>query len=414
MKQLGVLYRYELKKIIKRKLVWVTLFICMAVTAVSVFSNLTGSYYVDGEIVDTHYHMFLVDSGYSRNLSGRKIDQELLTEVMEAYGKIPPTADRYSLTEEYQTYARPYSAIFNTIRWWSDMDTEELMGRKTDEGEVTGWKADEEELYDLKAAACEEYCEQLFLTDKEKAFWAEKEAQTDMPITYFYHDGYSDLMRKVEVVGMLMLLLTAVCLSGVFPEEHMRRTDQLMLSSVWGKNDVYWAKILAGISVSITASLLMTGFTAGLSLGIYGSEGFQAAFQLYPSNNLYSYPMTIGQACLIAYGMLLITAILASLFVMVLSELLHSSIATLSIFTGIIIAGMICNVPAQYRILAQIWNWLPMTILDSWNIFDLRLLTVFGHHFVSWQAVPVIYILCSIGLAAAGRYVYKGYQVSGR
>ena len=414
MKQLGVLYRYELKKIIKRKLVWITLFICMAVTAVSVFSNLTGSYYVDGEIVDTHYHMFLVDSGYSRNLSGRKIDQELLEEMMEAYGKIPSTAGRYSLTEEYQTYARPYSAIFNTVRWWSDMDTEELMGRKTDEGEVTGWKADEEELYDLKAAACKEYCELLFLTDEEKAFWAEKEAQTDRPITYFYHDGYSDLMRKVEVVGMLMLFFTAVCLSGVFPEEHMRRTDQLMLSSVWGKNDVYWAKILAGISVSITASLLMTGLAAGLSFGIYGSEGFQAAFQLYPSNNLYSYPMTIGQACLIAYGMLLITAILTSLLVMVLSELLHSSIATLSILAGIIIAGMICNVPAQYRILAQIWNWLPMTILDSWNIFDLRLLTVFGHHFVSWQAIPVIYLLGSIGLAAAGRYVYKGYQVSGR
>lgn len=187
-----------------------------------------------------------------------------------------------------------------------------------------------------------------------------------------------------------------------------------MLSSVWGKNDVYWAKILAGISVSITASLLMTGLAAGLSFGIYGSEGFQAAFQLYPSNNLYSYPMTIGQACLIAYGMLLITAILTSLLVMVLSELLHSSIATLSILAGIIIAGMICNVPAQYRILAQIWNWLPMTILDSWNIFDLRLLTVFGHHFVSWQAIPVIYLLGSIGLAAAGRYVYKGYQVSGR
>lgn len=404
MKQLGVLYRYELKKIIKRKLVWVTFLICMAVTAVSVLSNLMGSYYVDGEIVDTHYHMFLVDSGYIRNLSGREIDQELLEEMTEAYGKIPSTADRYMLTEEYQTYARPYSSIFNTVRWWSGMDAETLMD----------WKADEGELYALKEAVCKEYYEWLFLTDREKAFWTEKEVQTDKPVTFIYHEGYADLIRKVKVVGMLMLLLTAVCLSGIFPEEHMRRTDQLMLSSIWGKKDVYWAKILAGISVSIAASLLMTGFAVGLSLGIYGSEGFQAAFQLYPSNNMYSYPMTIGKACMIAYGMLLITAILASLFVMVLSELLHSNIATLSVSTGIIIAGLICSIPAQYRVWAQIWNWLPMTFLDSWNIFDLRLLTVFGHGFVAWQAVPVIYILCSIGLAVVGRYVYKGYQVSGR
>ena len=65
MKQFGILYRYELKKIIKKKLLWVTFFICMALTAVSVLSNLMGSYYVDGEIVDTHYHMFLVDRAYS-------------------------------------------------------------------------------------------------------------------------------------------------------------------------------------------------------------------------------------------------------------------------------------------------------------------------------------------------------------
>ena len=404
MKQLGVLYRYELKKIIKKKLVWVTFFICMAVTAVSVLSNLMGNYYVDGELVDTHYHMFFVDSAYSRNLSGREIDQKLIGEVMEAYGKIPSTAGRYLLTEEYQTYARPYSSIFQTVRWWSGMETEELMG----------WKADEEELYALKAATCKEYYERLFLTDREKAFWAEKEAQTDRPVTYVYHEGYADLMRKVKVVGMLVLLLTAVCLSGVFPEEHMRRMDQLMLSSIWGKKDVYWAKILAGISVSAAASLLMAGLAAGLSLGIYGIEGFQAAFQLYPSNNLYSYPVTMGQACLIAYGMLLVTAILASLSVMVLSELLHSNVAALSVSTGVIVAGMICNVPAQYRILAQIWNWLPVTVLHSWNIFDLRLLTVFGHHFLAWQALPVIYILCSIGLAVVGKHFYKEYQVSGR
>ena len=72
MKQFGILYRYELKKIIKKKLLWVTFFICMALTAVSVLSNLMGSYYVDGEIVDTHYHMFLVDSAYSRTLSRQR------------------------------------------------------------------------------------------------------------------------------------------------------------------------------------------------------------------------------------------------------------------------------------------------------------------------------------------------------
>lgn len=75
MKQFGMLYRYELKKILKKKLVWVTFFLCMAISATAILADLTGSYYVDGEIADTHYNMFLVDSGYERQLSGRKIDQ---------------------------------------------------------------------------------------------------------------------------------------------------------------------------------------------------------------------------------------------------------------------------------------------------------------------------------------------------
>ena len=49
MKQFGMLYRYELKKILKKKLVWVTFFLCMAISATAILADLTGSYYVDGE-----------------------------------------------------------------------------------------------------------------------------------------------------------------------------------------------------------------------------------------------------------------------------------------------------------------------------------------------------------------------------
>ncbi len=405
MKQIGVLYQYELKKILKKKLAWVTFLLCMALAATAVLSDLMGSYYVDGEIVDTYYHMFLVDSGYEKQLSGRKIGQELLEEMAEGYGKIPQTADgRYTLTDEYQTYARPYSTIFNTVRRWSGMDKDALMD----------WEADEEELYALKEELQREYCGQFFLTEREKAFWEEKGAQTDEPVTWLYHEGYAVLLRKLKMLGLLMLLLTAVCLSGVFPEEHMRRSDQLILCCRRGRKEVYLAKILAGVSISVAASLFMAGLTAALSFGIYGTEGFGAAFQLFPSRNMCPYPLTIGEACLIAYGELLVTAILFGIFVMVLSELLHNGMATLAVSVGAVMAGTICSIPEQYRILSQIWDWLPMSFLNIWKIFDIRTLTVFGQSFVSWKAVPVLYLICACIFAAAGSRVYKRYQVSGR
>lgn len=213
-------------------------------------------------------------------------------------------------------------------------------------------------------------------------------------------------------VGVLMLLFVAICLSSIFSDEHTRRTDQLILSSATGKNTAYWAKILSGLTVSVAGSTLMALTTMGLCLSIFGAEGFQTSIQLYFYT--YSYPLTMGQACLIAYGMLIITSGLAGVFVMVLSELLHSGIATLAISTGFVILGGMVTIPTQYRIVAQIWDWSPMAYLSTWNVFDSRTLTLFGHCFISWQVVPVIYILLSVVLAVGGKYIYRRYQISGR
>ena len=86
----------------------------------------------------------------------------------------------------------------------------------------------------------------------------------------------------------------------------------------------------------------------------------------------------------------------------------------MAISSGLIIMGGMISVPEQYRILAQIWDWSPMDYLSSWNVFDRRTLTLFGHCFTSWQVVPVIYILLSIVLSVGGKYIYQRYQVSGR
>lgn len=402
MDNLGTLYQYELKKIVKRKLLWITLFVCALGIVVTVISGLLGTYYVDGKAVDTHYHMYQVDRAYRENLSGRVIGQELLQEMADGYGRIPPEADRYTLTEEYQTYARPYSDIFNIVRSWTNLSASQAME----------WDPDEEALYAARIQELEDNWQSLRLSDTEKAFWREKEKEIPFPLTYYYHEGYEISLNAFLTIGILMLLFVAICLSSVFTEEHTRRTDQLMLSSVNGKHTVYWAKILAGMTVSVSCTLLMAVLAVGLSLGIYGTAGFHTALQIF--YDVYSYPLTIGQACLIAYGVLILTSVFAGVFVMVLSELLRSNIATLAVSTGLVIAGGMIVIPEEYRIVSQIWDSLPMTFLATWNVFNVRPVTLLGHCFVSWQFVPVCYLLCALLLALMGKRVYQRYQVSGR
>lgn len=399
---LGRLFQFELKKLVKRKLLWTTALVSLLCIGVTVTSGLFGTYYVEGKPVETHYQIFKTDQVYRKALSGRDIDQKLIQETVDAYKQIPISEERYTLTQEYQTYARPYSDIFNLVRSWTEMQLPD----------IRSWKADEDTLYMIRTELLEKEWQAIPLTESEKEFWRNKENQMPVPLTYHYHEGYETALDSFLTIGVVMLFFAAICLSSVFSEEHTRRTDQLMLSSAKGKTTAYWAKILAGITTSVAAATLMSLTTIILCLSIFGAEGFETPVQIYFAT--YSYPLTMGQACLIAYGILILTSILAGVFVMVLSELLHSGVATLAISSGLIILGGMISIPEQYRILAQTWDWSPMAYLSTWNIFDPRTLTLFGRCFTSWQAVPVIYILLSLVFAVGGKYIYRRYQISGR
>ena len=399
---LGRLYQFELKKLAKRKLLWITALVSLLCIGFTVTSGLFGTYYVEGEPVESHYQIFKTDQVYRKALTGREIDQKLIQETVDAYMQIPMGVERYTLPQEYQTYARPYSDIFNLIRYWTWMELQD----------IRSWEVDEDTLYMARTELLEKEWQKIPLTESEKEFWRNKETQMPIPFSYHYHEGYEIAMDSFLTIGVVMLFFVAICLSSVFSEEHTRRTDQLMLSSAKGETTAYCAKILAGITISVAAATLMSLTTIILCLSIFGADGFETPMQIYFTT--YSYPLAMGEACLIAYGVLIITSILAGVFVMVLSELLHNGVATLAISSGLIILGGMISMPVQYRILAQIWDWSPMAYLSTWNVFDSRTLTLFGQCFTSWQVVPVIYILLSVALAVGGKYIYQRYQVSGR
>lgn len=404
MNNFRVIYRYECKKLLGRKIVWITFALCIVAIIVSLCVPFIGSYYVGGEVIDTNLNLYQTDKRYSEALSGRAINQELLEETIAAYRKIPYTKElKYSLTEEYQQYARPYSAIFNFIVGTTNMQTSDV---------ILSWQANEDDLYTKRQMWLNSLWEDLGLSKGEMDFWQEREIQVKTPFVYQHHEAYSTLISCYQTVGLLVLLLIAICLSGVFSEEHTRKTDQLILCSPLGKTWVYWAKIAAGISFAVISAILLSLFTFITTICLHGADGFYAAFQLVYISN--SDPITCGQAILIAFGSMIFAAIVTSIFVMVLSELLHSNIAALAVSTGLLIMAMIVVVPEQYRLLAQVWDWLPWCFLAPWNVFGKYTLSLFGNYFTSWQAVPIIYLVASILIATVGRPMYQRFQVSGR
>lgn len=401
MNNLFTLYGYELKKLMQKKLLWGALLVCMVAIAFGVLFPLQGTYSVNGVSQSTNYEQHLIDQAHRKALSGKPIDQSLLEETLAAYKNLPIETD-YVLTEEYGTLARPYSEIFNLILAWTGMD----------KGTAVQWVPDEAALYAAMMGRFQESAINNRLTEAEIVYWQRQADTLATPIVYQFHEGYRCILETFLTIGFMMLLYAAIALSSSFPDEHTHRTDQLVLCTANGKRRLYWVKLFAGITVGFVGALLMTALTWILCLCVYGSEGFDTAIQIFYTN--YAGNITMGQACLIAYGCLLVAAFLIGVFVMFLSELFRSSIAAISITTGMILAGMLVQIPAEYRILGQIWDYMPTCFLAMWNTFDLRLISLFGTHFTSYQIVPLLYIVAAALLAWLGSRIYCRHQISGR
>lgn len=407
MKNLGILYKFELRKILRRKTSWITIIITLLLVLGTLGLDSLGGYFVNGVQVDTNFHMNQIFKADQMKLDGRVIDQALLEEMREGYGRIPKEAINgavpYIGTREYQTYARPYSAIFNFVRSAGNMNTSEVMV----------WKADEQELYQRRQQAVEKDWEGYLLAEEEKEFWKEQEEKLKWPVTFRFKEGYWHLLDGTYTIGLLILIAVNICLAGVFADEQSRKMDQLILSSKYGKTPVYLAKILAGVSFAAGFSFLVLLLSLLEIRFLYGLEGFSADFRLIMPG--YSYPLNVGESVIVTWGLVIVVAIFIGVFAMFLSELFHNSLGTLALTLGLIILCMfVSTVPEHYRVLSQIWSYLPVNAMAVWNIFDCRTVPILGKTLVYWQAAPILYLILGGVLAVIGKGRYGKCQVSGR
>lgn len=77
----------------------------------------------------------------------------------------------------------------------------------------------------------------------------------------------------------MLLLLTAIAVCGIFADEKINGTDQIIFSSV-RKETLFTAKVLAGLSIGLLLALYLFAMLSGCSFGMYGFSGFDAPLQL--------------------------------------------------------------------------------------------------------------------------------------
>ncbi len=226
------IYRFELKKIVCKKLFVIMATLLLLLVIFTPFSNLVGQYYEEGTAIESNYDYYLKEQSAKKALSGRKIDEALMEEAIDAYKKVPDVY-RYSQTKEYRDNAIAYHEIFSFLRQSTGLNAEELKS----------WKPDEGALYKARIETLSAGWADSKLTESEIEFWKDWYEKTKKPYTYYYHDGYGMLINAYATVSTVTLVFLAIVLAGLFPGERAMKTDRLILSSARGKNVTFLAKM---------------------------------------------------------------------------------------------------------------------------------------------------------------------------
>lgn len=199
---MGTLYCFEIKKMLRQKVLWIAILLMTAVLIGSGFADIIAGKSASSETC--------------KQFSGRVIDDALLKEVQEN--------------------ADPEDVIVfrNFITF--------CMG-SSEHGIVNA-----EQVYTARAKANEQQMTQAHLTDAEKEYWQKKESEIKKPFTYYFEEGYAGIYTTVYVANFMLLILTAIAVCGLFSDERINGTDQIIYSST-KKETLFTAKMLAGLSI---------------------------------------------------------------------------------------------------------------------------------------------------------------------
>lgn len=401
---MGQLIQFEVKKIMKKKSTIITFILLFAIQVLLGISGSLGSTYKNEVFVETHIQRNSIDREHGISLSGRAIDDSLLREMQMAYADFDWNNECYWWTDEYNKDIRKYKDLENRLKQWG-------LGKGYSFDNMTA-----DILYNLRIQQRNDVWETFELSEEEKKFWLEKDKQVEIPFIYEYASAYDSHtgMQGMYMTCMLITFFIGISMVTVFTEEHVRKTDQLILSTVHGKGKVYFAKLIAGSMVVFSVNALFIGVLLLGKFFSYGGEGFSSTIQSVLSP-WYSFPMTMGQVMLLMVALLLLSSVMVAVFAMLLAEVLENSVGAMAVVLGLLFVARMVPVPPSFGFVSKVWNYLPINLLKvDEGFLDPRLVNIFGIKLTSWQFAPVLYTALILAMVSGGRYIYRRYQVSGR
>lgn len=175
------------------------------------------------------------------------------------------------------------------------------------------------------------------LSEKEKAYWRDKNNNVSEPFQYGYYEGWEIFISSFE---LLLFAILAVCIvvAPVFSGEYQARTDAVLLSAKYGKTKLTTAKITASYLFALLAFTLHVITAFGLIFVFFGSEGWNLPVQI--ANTTIPYPFTFLQVTLINLGVIYLVLFAMTGLTLLLSAKMKSPYLVLIVLVPVLFIPM--------------------------------------------------------------------------
>ncbi len=414
MKNFGIIFGAELKKILSKKAMWATLIAGILLIGTVEVSDLFFEHYdyPDISMSGVEYEQLQREKGEA--ITGDAMDDafyERFRNEMKEFGNEHQQDIEKIVDTDGSGYTDLWFCAERTGNQWLLSKELRAIGTETEGYEklITGGtaaqieKAKREELiYRMNAEG---------IGDSEQAYWIGRYDSIEKPFIYSYSQGYITFYECIFVMIWLVFLVMVIGLSGVFADENTCRTDALILSSRNGRRVTCLAKLTAGITFSAAAMLVVTGTGLLIPLLAYGAGGWNTPVQNVLVGS--PYDITVGRAVIITILIAVLAAVVCGLFTMLLSLLFKNTLPVMAVQTALLLLS-IFSLPDKFGILSQIWGLKPMYFLKSEVFNEYRLFPVPGGYLNCLQMAAIAYILLSAVFFFLVLRRYGKYQILGR
>ena len=384
MKNLGTLFGYELKKLLRRKLNCMVVLLLTGICIVGVVRAGNSGGFSMKDTDEQGNPVTSVISGQEirtaklnamGTLNGQVMDDAFFQQMME---QVPEFEDAYELLNYFYRVDSTYLNAHTMVE-----------GLMTDRETFTA-----EKFYATQREQAQTYWENSGLSQAEKDYWTGQMEQIETPYVYRHPwPGASELVNYFDILRVVLPVAAAVCLCMMFSEDHRTKVDAIVFATRESRAPLYLAKALAGLTGAALIATFVIGGTVAAHLAVWGVQGFNAHVQFY--DMLCPRPITVGQMLLPMLLILVLYTLICGAFTMLISVLTRNAIAALTV------PAVLAELLSQWHPSARGWmGYLPEK-LAGWNgPVNLHLVKIFGVYLDNFQFGSLLYMALAAILLA--------------